>query len=367
MTKYHLGFGARRSWKPVVILFALALSLVGVPASAAPYALVDLATLDEGTTVVVRGVNGGGTAVGAGRVSGARRGLLFTRAGPQVVDGLAGSDHSTVFGINDLGAVVGGSNAPTAARGFLRTADGALRELAPLPGDTASIAFGINHPGQAAGVSSGSGGERAVLWAADGSVTLLPGVAGRASRARALNDRGDVAGAADDGSGLRAVVWRGGGSAQPLGALAGRATSEAVAMNVRGDIVGYSADAAGARRATLWMADGALVDLGALPGGEFSQALGINHAGHIVGTSTSSAGSRACLWTPGGGPQDLNALVAPSSTVLTHATGINASGVIVAFGHEAVSHAEHDDGHGHDETHELPVRVFLLVPSGARP
>ena len=137
-------------------------------------------------------------------------------------------------------------------------------------------------------------------------------------------------------------------------------------MNARGDIVGYSSDTTGARRATLWNAAGDIMDLGALPGGEFSQALGISNAGHIVGSSTSSLGSRACLWTPGEGLQDLNSLIAASSSVLTHATGINRAGVIVAFGHEAVSHDAQEE-HGHDDTHELPVRVFLLVPSGARP
>ena len=327
MSRYHLGFGARLP-RASVALIALALGLLAGPASAGTYTVIDLATLDEGATVVVRGVNGGGTAVGGGRVGGARRGLLFTPGGLQAVDGVAGSDYSIVFDINDHGAVIGGSNATTAARGFLRTAAGALRELAP-----------------------------------------LPGVAGQGSRARALNDRGDVVGAANGGAGLRAVVWRGGGPALQLGALPGRATSEAIAVNARGDIVGYSSDATGARRATLWSTGGAIVDLGALPGGEFSQALGINNAGHIVGTSMSSLGSRACLWTPRDGLQDLNALVAPSSSVLTHATGINRAGVIVAFGHEAVSHDADDghDGHGHDDTHELPVRVFLLVPFGARP
>ena len=165
-------------------------------------------------------------------------------------------------------------------------------------------------------------------------------------------------------------MWPGGGTAREIGTLPGRATSEAIAVNARGDIVGYSADTAGARRATLWASSGAAVDLGALAGGDLSQALGINNAGLIVGTSTSSAGDRACLWTPGGGPQDLNALIAPSSFVLTHATGINQAGVIVAFGHDAVSHVHTDgqaDAGGHDDTHELPVRVFLLIPSGARP
>ena len=141
MSRYLLGFGARLPWASIALV-ALALCLVGGPSSAAPYTVIDLATLDEGATVVVRGVNGGGTAVGGGRVGGARRGLLFTQGGLQAVDGLDGSDYSVVFDINELGAVVGGSNGPAAARAFLRTRGGEARELAPLPGDTASTAFG---------------------------------------------------------------------------------------------------------------------------------------------------------------------------------------------------------------------------------
>jgi len=364
MSSYCLPFGARLPWKSIATFLALALCLVAGSASAVTYTILDLATLDEGATVVVRGMNASGTAVGGGRVEGAHRGLLFRRGGVQAVDGLPGSDHTVVFGINDLGVVVGGSNSATSARAFLRTHTGAVRELAPLAGDAASTAFGVNHHNEAAGISSGRIGERAVVWTAAGAVSVLPGVSGAGSRARALNDRGDVVGVADSGAGPRAVVWPRGGPALQIGALPGRATSEAIAVNAGGDIVGYSADAAGARRATLWTSGGAVVDLGALAGGDMSQALAINNAGHIVGTSTSSVGSRACLWTPAGGLQDLNALIAPSSAVLTHATGINQTGAIVAFGHDAVSHTDHD---GHDDDHELPLRVFLLLPSGAKP
>ncbi|WP_409970445.1 hypothetical protein [Piscinibacter sp.] len=228
----------------------------------------------------------------------------------QAVDGLPDSDYTVVFSINDLGVAVGGSNTATSARAFLRTQTGAVRELTPLAGDTASTAFGVNNHNESAGVSSGPIGDRGVVWTATGAITVLPGVSGVASRARALNDRGDVVGVADSGAGPRAVVWPRGGLALHIGALPGRATGEAVAVNAGGDIVGDSADAAGARRATLWTSGGVVVDLGALPGGDMSQALAINNAGHIVGTSTSSVGSRACLWTPVGGLQDLNALIA---------------------------------------------------------
>jgi probable HAF family extracellular repeat protein len=354
----------RLALAPVVAVILLAMFLVGRSASAVTYTVIDLATLAQGSTVVVRGPNGASTAVGGGRVAGARRGLLFTRGGLQEISGLSGSDYTTIFGINDVGDVVGGSNTATAVRAFRSSQAGGTRELPPLADDTASTAFAVNKPGQAVGFSSGAGGEHAVLWAADGTVTALPGTSGaQTSRALGINEPGDVVGAWDTGSGLRAIVWPGGGAAQDLGTPPGQTTSEAVAVNARGDIVGYSADATGARRATLWQSRGGILNLGTLPGGDFSQALGINDAGDIVGTSTSSFGSRAFIWTSANGLQDLNGVIALSSFVLTQAVGINAAGVIVAIGRDAGDEA----GIAGHEPHEFPVRVFLLLPSGVRP
>ena len=360
---HHERSFARLSLAPVAVFFFLATLLLGSPASATTYTVIDLATLAQGSTVVVRGPNSAGTAVGGGRVSGARRGLIFTSAGVQQINGLTGTDYTTVFGINDVGGVVGGSNTACAVRAFQRTQAGAARELPPLAGDSASTAYAVNNVGQVAGYSSGPAGERAVLWAADGRVSALPGASGLTSRALAVNERGDVVGVLDTGAGLRAILWPGGRAAQDLGTLPGYAMSAAAGVNARGDIVGYSANAGGARRATLWRSGGGIVDLGTLPGGGFSQALGSNDAGAIVGTSTSSSGSRAFLWTPLAGLRDLNDLiVTPSPFVLTQAVGINIAGMIVAIGHEAGDEA--GDGH---ESHELPIRVLLLLPLGARP
>ena len=356
---------ARLAFAPVVAILLLAMFLVGRSASAVTYTVIDLATLPQGSTIVVRGPNSTGTAVGSGRVAGVRRGLLFTRGGLQQLPGLSGSDYTTVFGINDLGDVVGSSNTATAVRAFRSTRPGGgTRELPPLAGDTASTAFAVNKPGQAVGFSSGPGGEQAVLWAANGTVTPLPGVSGaQSSRALGINDRDDAVGASDTGSGLHAILWPAGAAAQDLGTLRGDTTSEAVSVNARGDIVGYSADASGARRATLWQAAGGILDLGTLPGGDFSQALGINDRGDVVGMSTSNFGSRAFIWTSTAGLQDLNDLIAPSSFVLTQAAGINAAGVIVAIGRDAGDEAA-TIGH---EPHEFPVRVFLLLRSGVLP
>ena len=87
---------------------------------------------------------------------------------------------------------------------------------------------------------------------------------------------------AGNGSAGRAVLRAGGGAARELGVLGGRASSEAIDINARGDIVGYSATDDGARRASLWAASGAPQDLGTLAGGTDSEALAIN-AGTIVG------------------------------------------------------------------------------------
>src|SRR5262245_35768020 len=78
---------------------------IGRSSSAIAYFVVDLATLEQGSTAVVHGPNAAGNAVGGGRVAGARRGLLFTRGGVQEIRGLSRSDYTTVFGINDVGDV----------------------------------------------------------------------------------------------------------------------------------------------------------------------------------------------------------------------------------------------------------------------
>ena len=56
--------------------------------------------------------------------------------------------------------------------------------------------------------------------------------------------------------------------------------------------------------------------------------------------------------------------IAPSASVLTQAVGINPAGVILAIGRD-VGHT-HGAG-GHDDGHESPLRIFLLLPSGAQP
>jgi probable HAF family extracellular repeat protein len=99
-----------------------------------------------------------------------------------------------------------------------------------------------------------------------------------------------------------------------------------------------------------------------LRNGQYSRARGINARGEVVGYAGSSHASRAFVWTRSAGMQDLNTLLTPAASgfVLTEAVAIDDQGRIVAIGR--------DDHHGggaqeHDDDHEAPIRVFLLVPA----
>jgi len=72
--------------------------------------------------------------------------------------------------------------------------------------------------------------------------------------------------------------------------------------------------------------------LGNLGGpGPFCSARGLNTAGDVVGTSSTGTQAHAFIYTDGA-MYDLNTLVAPSTVVLTQATGINVLGQISAQG-----------------------------------
>lgn len=344
-------------------LFACALGTWATAAPAAGYSIVDLGTLSQGASTVVRGPNIAGTAVGGGRLTvpgqSVRRpeGLLFERSGPRPVPTQPGTDQPQVLGVNDMDTFVGAANTAAAVRAFLGTRAGISRELGPLPGDNASVAYAINNAGLAVGYSSGASGQMAVSWALDGQPTALPVPGGRQAVAYAINQRGDAVGVAGNATARRPVVWPAREAARDLAVLPGFTSGEAAWLNDRGDVVGYSATNSELRHATVWPAGGAAVDIGTLRGGSASQAFGINDSGLVVGSSESSAGSRAFLWTRADGMRDLNGLARSTHLVLTKAVGINNRGMIVALGYE-LDHA----GTGDHHDHERPMRVLLLIP-----
>ena len=153
-----------------------------------------------------------------------------------------------------------------------------VRELPPLPGDSTSAATGINDKGQVIGISGACG-------------TAVGGVSAR-----------------------HAVLWEK-GKPTHLGNLGGIAWNTPMAINERGDIVGFSNISAADgtvfnAHGFLWTRGRGLEEIRPLPGDSISQALGINEQRQIVGISCTAgfASCRAFLWERGV-MMDLNDLV----------------------------------------------------------
>ncbi|HEU5262000.1 MAG TPA: hypothetical protein VFU41_11330, partial [Gemmatimonadales bacterium] len=129
------------------------------------------------------------------------------------------------------------------------------------------------------------------------------------------------------------VLWDK-GRAIDIGDLGGDAWHTPMAINERGDIVGFSnppyvEGIDFLPLAFLWTRRGGIKSLGKLRGDTSSQALGINGRRQVVGVSSGPGGSRAFLWEHGV-LRDFNDLVGPGyPDRLIVAQHINDAGVIV--------------------------------------
>jgi probable HAF family extracellular repeat protein len=179
------------------------------------------------------------------------------------------------------------------------------------------------------------------------------------SKAFAINNSGTIVGSSGTEETTHAFNRSSSGGIRDLGTLPGDSESEAFGINERGDVVGYSNGPSG-MRAFLWSDKEGMKSLGTLPGGISSRALSINQQGVVVGSSQTSVGvthpvPRAFVWSPAGGMQDLNALIAAGSGVfLMEAVGINARGQILVLGRTS-------------QNSQLPLhegwdKAFLLTP-----
>jgi probable HAF family extracellular repeat protein len=230
---------------------------------------------------------------------------------------LPGGRNANAFGINNSGQVVGwsengvrdsscGKLTPAQVFRFEAVrweANGEIRELPPLNGDTVAFSFGINDHGQAVG-SSGTcatqglppanvNGLHAVLWEKDGTPVYL-GTFGDANNtmsnaASSINDLGQVVGTSQftDGT-VHSFVWTKETHMHSIGTLPGAFATIAGCcrtINNRGEIVGFSIDANGST-AFLWK-NGQIKDLNTLvPANSPLHLLGaysINDAGEIAG------------------------------------------------------------------------------------
>lgn len=216
-------------------------------------------------------------AAGAAFVLGLASAVAASAAVPRwtVVDlGTLGGPGSYATAVSDTGFVVGCSDVmPQGVHAFIYY-QGVMRDLGTATDDGGnSCALAVNDAGTAAG-RAGNGD--LVVWSA-GSVARL-GVKGNVG---AINDAGAIVGSHPHGARTVAFLYQG-GSLVDIGNPA--VSSEATAINARGEIVGASDG-----RAFLYR-DGTLEDLGTLGGGA-SVANGINDRGEVVGMASDAHGA----------------------------------------------------------------------------
>jgi probable HAF family extracellular repeat protein len=215
-----------------------------------------------------------------------------------------------------------------------------LGSLTSEPGQDFSVASAINAGGSIVGLSLGAEGFEfhSVRWD-KGVIRALGDLGGGSSMAAGINNRGDVVGSATlPGTFLHATAWDPAGRIQDLGVLAGGDYSEAIAINNRGWIVGWSnretspdPEVTTPDHAVLWR-DGTLVPL--VPDAFSSRAFDINDAGVVVGVMLigSPLRGRGFMWDRGrltelGPPEGWD----PTSATM-HSTGINARRRVVGDG-----------------------------------
>ena len=186
---------------------------------------------------------------------------------------------------------------------------GVMTELGVLPGGNASAAFWISANGLIAETATNGVVDplrpgflevRAALWK-DGEAIDLGTLGGNESGAQSVNNRGQVVGFATNtiperfpfslfGTQSRAFLWQD-GAMQDLGTLGTGNDSEAVFVNERGQVAGWSFISTHINPSTglptfepfLWE-NGTMQDLGTL-GGTIGYPYGLNNRGQVIGGS----------------------------------------------------------------------------------
>ena len=239
--------------------------------------------------------------------------------------------YNQVMAINDSGQVAGGSLTPNRKmHAFIWSPESGITDLNPLSNDH-SWATGINNSGQAVGYSHTSGEPSQIFfWSPESGMIDICTLDSGSPQVKnfAINDVGQVIFFSMSGS----FLWTEEAGMQDLSAIAGR-RFRSRAINNAGQIAGDVYEGS-ARPAALLEPNGELIILGLLPGCDSSEASAINNRGQVVGRSWKLAPgisiSKSFIWDPGTGMVDLNSLVAlPAGFMLGSPSKIFDDGRIV--------------------------------------
>lgn len=294
--------------------------------------------------------------------------LQFTKSAP-TADPYAFFDLGAGPGpaaINNVGAVLGLRNPLTNLPAIWE--NGALRDLALLPGTQNCFPEDINDQGVVVGHCMNTTVIRAVMWDAQGAVQEVPN--GRF--ARGINESGMVVGRVNatgvtwqgaqvdtmgawiwpsdlNESGQSSAIFFTGNPQYPLlwspgtGVQMLYSNGEANALNDAGTVVGYAQPGSGPETVAFRVPQGGFIEFLGTLGGHSSAAFGINSAGDIVGRSETlsvkPARYECCsgfVWTESAG---MKKLPVPKGRSVSWATDINDAGWIV--GHVSVLGADH--------------------------
>jgi probable HAF family extracellular repeat protein len=191
---------------------------------------------------------------------------LAAQAGIQYTLTPIGPAGSSPAAINNHGQVVGVADSAGGSAAFPYTPGAGMRSLGALPGGEASRAEGINNAGAVVGGSVVGSSPLPPFHAfmhAFGTMTDLDAPGGSWSVAQALNDNGDAVGWSNAGLNIDHAFLVADGVMNDLGTLAGAGSSAAYDINNAGQVVGWSELADKANRAFLYT-DGTMVDLNML-------------------------------------------------------------------------------------------------------
>lgn len=339
-------FGANRRCRAAALLVGAAMCASSWAVDPSLYRFSDLGP------GFAAGINNSGQVVGVSPVGGRDLATLWSGTAATYLSTPDGSS-SSALAINDMGQVVGYQVVGSITTGFphatlwngaaapidLHTASGIPERF------THSVATGINDAGQVVGYARvyDRANISAALW--NGTTrTDLPALADNANEgfATAVNDAGTVVGY---GSGPPSAILWNGTIPTDLGGLGEPNSSQALAINNAGQVVGRSLADDNVEHAALW--DGSTIkDLG--KPNLSSGANDINDAGQIVGFSGGGTNGTnpylAMLWE-GAVATDLNSLLDPevvdAGWILVDAKGINDSGWIAGNAYNALTGENH--------------------------